>query len=148
MVLLEAMTTTAAQLSFFFFLIQNTSLVLFEVVIQLFFLSFLWGFFFFRELFDKYQETWSVLYLMNNKTLTESLKNIKKIQSRWLKECFLSRCRDNVIPFFQAIDIFPFLLPTFLSWALVADFPPDLFQNSLLKLVREMKHMGDQDKRE
>lgn len=148
MVLLEAMTTTAAQLSFFFFLIQNTSLVLFEVVIQLFFLSFLWGFFFFRELFDKYQETWSVLYLMNNKTLTESLKNIKKIQSRWLKECFLSRCRDNVIPFFQAIDIFPFLLPTFLSWALVADFPPDLFQNSLFKLVREMKHMGDQDKRE
>lgn len=147
MVLLEAMTTTAAQLSFFF-LIQNTSLVLFEVVIQLFFLSFLWGFFFFRELFDKYQETWSVLYLMNNKTLTESLKNIKKIQSRWLKECFLSRCRDNVIPFFQAIDIFPFLLPTFLSWALVADFPPDLFQNSLFKLVREMKHMGDQDKRE
>lgn len=148
MVLLEAMTTTAAQLSFFFFLIQNTSLVLFEVVIQLFFLSFLWGFFFFRELFDKYQETGSVLYLMNNKTLTESLKNIKKIQSRWLKECFLSRCRDNVIPFFQAIDIFPFLLPTFLSWALVADFPPDLFQNSLFKLVREMKHMGDQDKRE
>lgn len=148
MVLLEAMTTTAAQLSFFFFLIQNTSLVLFEVVIQSFFLSFLWGFFFFRELFDKYQETWSVLYLMNNKTLTESLKNIKKIQSRWLKECFLSRCRDNVIPFFQAIDIFPFLLPTFLSWALVADFPPDLFQNSLFKLVREMKHMGDQDKRE
>lgn len=148
MVLLEAMTTTAAQLSFFFFLIQNTSLVLFEVVIQLFFLSFLWGFFFFRELFDKYQETWSVLYLMNNKTLTESLKNIKKIQSRWLKECFPSRCRDNVIPFFQAIDIFPFLLPTFLSWALVADFPPDLFQNSLFKLVREMKHMGDQDKRE
>lgn len=70
------MTTTAAQLSFFFFLIQNTSLVLFEVVIQLFF----WAsceVFFFRELFDKYQETWSVLYLMNNKTLTESLKNIK-----------------------------------------------------------------------
>lgn len=31
------MTTTAAQLSFLFFLIQNTSLVLFEVVIQLFF---------------------------------------------------------------------------------------------------------------
>lgn len=71
------MTTTAAQLSFFFFLIQNTSLVLFEVVIQL---GFFWAScedFFFRELFDKYQETWSVLYLMNNKTLTESLKNIK-----------------------------------------------------------------------
>lgn len=70
------MTTTAAQLSFFF-LIQNTSLVLFEVVIQLFFELPVRIFFFFRELFDKYQETWSVLYLMNNKTLTESLKNIK-----------------------------------------------------------------------
>lgn len=82
------MTTTAAQLSFFFFLIQNTSLVLFEVVIQLFFLSFLWGFFFFRELFDKYQETWSVLYLMNNKTLTESLKNIKKNPKQMIKRMF------------------------------------------------------------
>lgn len=61
-------------------------------------------------------------------------------------------CRDNVVvngaaectrllPSLQTINIFPLLLPTFLSRVFVADFPPDLFQNPLFKLVREMKRM-------
>lgn len=50
--------------------------------------------------------------------------------------------RSRLLPSLQTINIFPLLLPTFLSRVLVADFPPDLLQNLLFKLVREMKHMG------
>lgn len=69
------------------------------------------------------------------------------------KSYFLSRGEDVVLsedaellPSLQTINVFPPLLPTFLSRVLVADFPPDLLQNPLFKLVREMKHTGGEKK--
>lgn len=57
-------------------------------------------------------------------------------------------CLSWLLPSLQAVDVFPLLLPTFLSRALVADFPPDLLQNALFKLVRVMKVMrGNRQKR-
>lgn len=54
----------------------------------------------------------------------------------------------GLLPSLQTINVLPLLLPTFLSRVLVAYFPPDLLQNPLFKLVREMKHMGAQDEEE
>lgn len=45
------------------------------------------------------------------------------------------------LPSLQTVNVFPPLLSAFLGRALVADFPPDLLQNSLFRLVREMKRM-------
>lgn len=45
------------------------------------------------------------------------------------------------LPPLETVNIFPSLLSTLLGRALVADFPPDLLQNSLFRLVRKMKRM-------
>jgi len=56
--------------------------------------------------------------------------------------CRVKRGCSRLLPSLQTINIFSLLLPTFLSWVLVADFPPDLLQNPFFKLVRVIKHMG------
>lgn len=60
-----------------------------------------------------------------------------EITSCWAEDAEHSRR----LPSFQTVNVFPLLLPTFLSRALVADLPPDLLQNPLLKLVTEMKQV-------
>ena len=72
-------------------------------------------------------------------------------QNKWLQIKVISKPRRErgaeLLPSLQTINIFPPLLPTFLSRVLVADFPPDLLQNPLFKLVREMKHTGGKKKK-
>lgn len=52
--------------------------------------------------------------------------------------------RGLIIPSLQTINIFTFLFPAFLSGVLVTDFPADLLQNPLFKLVTEIKQLGGQ----
>lgn len=89
----------------------------------------------FVEVKEKYRVTGANKYVRIKMQLSRSSQ--VEIPSCWAEDAVHSRR----LPSFQTVNVFPLLPPTFLSRALVADLPPDLLQNPLLKLVTEMKQM-------